>query len=308
MRAIYFLLLISATIVACGTASMEPNAAKEKQAVTAADYKSSNEVSTQLTDSTVSGSVVQDEVYNGAKPVFDWDKKIIKTANMQAECKEYKLYNQKLRALVKQYGGWIASEAEVQRPERLNNTFSVKVPVPQFDELVTAISALDGKLLEKQINTQDVTGQMTDTKARIEARKQVREKYMEFLKQAKTMEDVLKVQLEINDVHEEIEVASSSLQSLQHQSSFSTVNINFYQLLDAAGGGGSDKPGFGSRLLSAVSNGGSWLLDVLVGLMNIWPLIIAGGLFFFYLKRKVLVPSKRKPGDAQVMTQVVNKK
>ena len=227
---------------------------------------------------------------------------------MQTECKAYKLYNQQLHALVKQYGGWIAAESEVQQPERMNNTVSVKIPVPQFDELVTAIGALDGKLLEKQITTQDVTGQMTDTKARIDARKQVREKYMEFLKQSKTMDDVLKVHSEINDVHEEIEVASSSLQSLQHQSSFSTVNINFYQLLDASDGGASEKPGFGSRLLSAVLNGGSWLLDVLVGLMNIWPLIIAGGLFFFYLKRKVLVPSKRRPGDAQVMTQVVNKK
>ena len=86
----------------------------------------------------------------------------------------------------------------------------------------------------------------------------------------------------------------NSLENMQHQSSFSTVNINFYQMLVAANDGASDKPGFGNRLISAVSNGGSWLLEVLVGLMNIWPLIIAGALFFYYLKRKVLVTPKSK--------------
>lgn len=42
--------------------------------------------------------------------VNDWDKKIIKTANLKIAVKDFKKYNSSVHALVKQFGGYIAQE------------------------------------------------------------------------------------------------------------------------------------------------------------------------------------------------------
>ena len=207
---------------------------------------------------------------------------------MQIECKLYRSYNQQLHALVKQYGGWLASESEVQEPNRINNTVSIKVPVAQFEDFLITINGLDGKTLQKNIATQDVTGQVVDTKGRIAVRKEMRDKYMNMLNRTSKMEDVLQVQSKIDDIHEEIEMAATRLESLQHQSAYSTVNINFYQLLDAASlnEDAVKMPGFGSRILSAAANGGSWVVDLFVGLVSIWPLLLAGALVIYFIRKK----------------------
>lgn len=59
--------------------------------------------------------------------------------------------------------------------------------------MMNGLSASEIKLVERKIVSQDVTGEMIDIKSRQEAKKQMRLKYLEFLKESKNMEEVLKV-------------------------------------------------------------------------------------------------------------------
>ena len=146
----------------------------------------------------------------------------------------------------------------------------------------------DGKVLERKINTDDVTGEMVDTKSRLEAKKQMRLKYLEFLKQSKNMEEVLQVQNEINGIQEQIESAASRVGFLSHQSAYSTINLSFYQPM--TGYKPTDgAPSFLTRISTAFKNGTSWMGDLLVGLIAIWPLFLI--LFGFYIGWKMI----RKP-------------
>ncbi len=282
------LILLVACIASCGTTPDKTNtpgaAANQKQ-----DLLSLTQLNRVAADS-VSSAVNEndkDEVYqNGQQPYLDWDKKIIKTADIQSESKDYKIYNQQLHHLIKHYGGWTAAEDETQEPYKLSNRISIKVPINQFEAMVQAITGLDGKLVEKKISSEDVTGQVVDARGRIEAKKQVRERYMELLKQAKTMEDILKVQEEINGIHEELELTSTRLESLQHQSAYSTININFFQWVNGEAPKPDGEFSFGSRLVNALENGARWLMELTIGLLSIWPLLIASILFYMYIRRK----------------------
>ncbi|MEQ9415615.1 MAG: hypothetical protein RIF39_17390, partial [Cyclobacteriaceae bacterium] len=68
---------------------------------------------------------------------------------------------------------------------------------------------------------------------------------------------------------------------IKNKVSFSTLNVNYYQLLD------SDF-GFGSKFMASLSNGWENLLLFLIGIMNLWPfiLLITGGIWLFFRWRK----------------------
>jgi hypothetical protein len=196
------------------------------------------------------------------------------------------MFNQKLHALVKQYGGWIASESETQDNGRINNSVSVKVPVVQFDEMVNNLGNIGAKILRKVITTEDVTSAVVDAQGRVAVKKAMRDKYLAMLKQSSKMEDVLNVQEKIDGIHEEIEMAATRAEFLKHESSYSTVNINFHPPVDAITSP-DDSPGLGKRIFSAAAGGFEWMTDLLVLLISIWPLLLTGFVIFFFIRRKM---------------------
>lgn len=203
----------------------------------------------------------------------DWDKKIIKNASINLEIKDFKKYNSLLREKVKQVGGYVAQEEQNESEYKIENSLTIKAPVDQFDNAVNLL--IDGvdKLNEKKITSQDVTTEFVDTKSRIESKKQVRLRYLELLKQARNMNEILSVQSEINGIQEQIESASGRIEYLSHSSSFSTINLTFYQILNESFVD-TEKTSFAKKLSAAFSNGWDWVGEVFVGIISIWPLLI----------------------------------
>ena len=220
---------------------------------------------------------------------IDWDKKIIKTATLKLEVKNFKGYNDDIHKTVKQFGGYIAKEQQNLTDEKSETIISIKVPGNQFETMMNQLPGGNGKVLEKRITTKDVTGEVVDTKSRLEAKKQMRLKYLEFLKQSKNMEEVLQVQNEINSIQEEIESAAGRVEFLSHQSSYSTINLTFFQPL-AGYKPTEETPSFFTRTSQAFKMGTNWIADLFVALISIWPiLLIMPGV---YIGWKKLKPSK----------------
>ena len=185
----------------------------------AQDKASNDELSTLQNFDSTGGISLQGSV-PGQNP--DWDKKIIKTGFLKLEVKDFKMFSDLVHRSAKQYGGYVANEEQSQSNEKKESVISIKVPVEQFESLMNQLPSDSDKIIEKKITTEDVTGEVVDTKSRLQAKEQMRLKYLEFLKQAKNMEDVLKVQDEINSIQEEMESASGRINYLSHQSVYST--------------------------------------------------------------------------------------
>ncbi len=236
-------------------------------------------------DSTAAKNTVQ------SNASIDWDKKIIKTATLKFEVKDFKNYTSTVYKTVKQYGGYIAQEEQNLTDEKLETTISIKVPVDQFENIMNQLPAGDAKVIERKITTDDVTGEVIDIKARLEAKKQMREKYLDFLKQSKNMQEVLQVQAEINNLQEGMESAAGRANFLNHQSSMSTILLTFFQPLEGFKPG-DGAPTFISRIVAALKSGGSWITDILIGLVTLWPLLLLFPLAIFLFKK--IFPTKIK--------------
>lgn len=203
----------------------------------------------------------------------DWDKKIIKNASLELEVKDGNTFYKNLREQVKNLGGYVAQEEQTETEYKLENSLVIKVPVDQFDNAVALLSDKVEKIHQRKISSDDVTGEIVDTRSRMEAKKQVRLRYMELLNQAKNMEDILNVQSEINQIQEEIESAAGRVNYLGHAAAFSTINLTYFQVLNEKAV--EDKsPSFLNRVGSAFKAGGQWITELFIGLVAIWPLIV----------------------------------
>ncbi len=225
----------------------------------------------------------------------DWDKKIIKTAALNFEVKDYKAYSSSLREKVRTVGGYIAQENENQSEYQVENTVVIKVPVEQFDNALSVLTGGIDKLNEKKITSQDVTAEYVDTRSRLEAKKQVRQRYLGLLSQAKNMEEILNVQSEINDIQEEIESAAGRINYLSHSAAYSTINATFYQVLNVSAKD-DGRPSFGERIGAAFRSGWGWVGELFVGLISIWPLLLITIAVIAYFKRPL--NKKVKQADA----------
>lgn len=214
----------------------------------------------------------------------DWDKKIIKTASLNAEVKDYNGYYSSLREKVKSIGGYVAQEEQNQSEYKIENSLTIKVPVDQFDEALALLTTGTALINERKITSNDVTTEVVDTKSRMEAKKQVRERYIDLLKQAKNMSEILNVQTEINGIQEEIESATGRISYLNHASVFSTINFTFYQVLDVAA---KEKqvPSVWKKIGSSFKNGWEWAIDFIVALITIWPVFLFSWIAFLLIRR-----------------------
>jgi len=213
-----------------------------------------------------------------------WDKKIIRTATLKLEISDHKKYTGFVHNAVKLHGAYIAQEEQNLADEKQETILTIKVPVAQFETIMNKLPGDDGKVLERKINTDDVTGEVVDTKVRLEAKKQMRLKYMDFLKQSKNMAEVLQVQTEINSIQEEIESAAGRVAFLSNQAAYSTINLTFFQPMPGYTTTG-ENVSFLKRISTAFKNGTSWIGDLLIGLITIWPLMLIFTVIYFVWRK-----------------------
>lgn len=214
---------------------------------------------------------------------IDWDKKIIKNANLKIEVTDFKSFNESIHRIVKQYGGYVANEQQDVAENKYQTTITFKVPVDQFDAMVNQLPGSE-ITLEKNITSEDVTAQVTDVKSRLASKKQVWLKYLDFLKSSKNMEEVLQVQNEINSLQEEMEAAEGRIKLLTHQSAMSTITLTFFQIIPGVKPI-DNTPTFFSRIKYSLKSGAEWIGDLLITLIALWPFVILIPVAIFVFKK-----------------------
>jgi hypothetical protein len=207
----------------------------------------------------------------------DWDRKIIKTADLSIETKSFPRFTSRLRQLVRDNGAYIAQEAQTQNDYEIDNTISVKVPVDRFDDLLQQLPADSDRLTDKKVSSQDVSMEVVDTKSRLETKKEVRERYLDLLKQAHKMADILAIQQEIDGIQEEMDAAAGRVTYLSHAAAFSTINLKFFQVLNPPPPE-PPTPTFLHKIKLSLLEGWYYLSTLGLGLLSVWPLWLTLGL------------------------------
>ena len=208
----------------------------------------------------------------------DWDRKIVKTADLTVETRSFARLTERIHRLVRENGGYIAQEEQTRIASRIDDDISIKIPVDRFEDFVQQIPADSDQVMDKKVTSQDVSMEVVDIKSRLETKKEVRDRYLALLRQAHNTQEILTTQQEVDGIQQELEAAAGRVNFLSHAAVFSTVHLKSFQILNPNGiETPSPQPTFLHKIKLSFLVGWEALSSLLLGLMTVWPIWLALG-------------------------------
>lgn len=216
------------------------------------------------------------------EPIAPAQRKIIKTADYRIQVENVDESTANAKEIVEANGGYITSMNQSNSTYEINNDISIRVPGESFEKLLDALGKDAIFVNHKRINSKDVTEEFVDIQTRLKTKKDVRDKYIELLRnKAKTVEDVLKAEEAIRVLQEEIESKEGRLKYLKSQVSLSTINLSIYQRVEHKNAPATYTITFFDKVKSGFKNGWSLLTGLIIALINIWPFLILFGVLYW---------------------------
>ncbi|MGD9495616.1 MAG: DUF4349 domain-containing protein [Armatimonadota bacterium] len=159
-------------------------------------------------------------------------RKVIKSADLDVEVRSLEGAQRQVVELVEQRGGFIASMTVSDYDTWRQSEIVARVPSEHFRAVYDAVKAL-GEVERDHIGGQDVTEEYMDLERRI-ANKQAEEtRLREMFAQARTVDDLLKVEQRLSEVRMEIESYQGRLRFLKDQVRYSTLTITLSERPEA---------------------------------------------------------------------------
>lgn len=163
----------------------------------------------------------------GGTTAAEADQKLIKTGSLDLRVASVPEAAAQLTTLAQGKGGFVQDSSVSEREDGTHFGYvTVRVPAAQFEAMVGEAKALATQVRNEALNGQDVTEQYTDLQARLKNARAQEASYLEILKRAIDIEDVLAVQRELGNIRGQIESMEGSLKYLENATSYSTLSVS----------------------------------------------------------------------------------
>ncbi|MFN8254870.1 MAG: DUF4349 domain-containing protein [Bacteroidales bacterium] len=236
-------------------------------------------------------------------------KKFIKTADLSFKVKNVESITHKIESMTLKLGGFVQQSAIVsnvvsekdiaQSADSLmrvtefyvNNQMIIRVPSIYFDSVLTEISKLYIYLNNRNVKTEDVSTTFLRNKLKAEKRAE----YEKRIKRASDkgnpdLDDIVNAERTASDLADMAIDKKIDNYELQDRIDYSTITLNFYQAnaisREMIGNTllSQFKPGFWTRAWEAIASGWDTILDLLIGLLYLWPLYIIAIAIYYLVK------------------------
>jgi len=244
------------------TSNSRLGAAEEYQAVSAsAPSRDSKAV---YYDTTTAGSTAAET-----------DQKIIKTGYLEITVDAVDETVSKIIALATGKGGYTQDSSVSERQDGTKfGDITVRVPASEFENTMTEVKKFAVTVDTESANGQDVTEEYTDLESQLRNAQAQETEYLNILKKAVTVEDILNVQSYLGQVRGEIESLQGRIQYLKNQTGYSTISISLSEESSLK------IPSKEFRPWTSIKEAAQALVVLLQGLVVtiIWLVILGGGI------------------------------
>lgn len=211
-------------------------------------------------------------------------KKVVKNGGIDFRSDDVDADYKTLVNLLPNFGAYMENENQSNSTDRIYYNLVVRVPAEQFDSLFSTIAALPVQIESKYNNIEDVTERYYDLVSRIKNKKALEERYLELLKKAVSISDIIEIEKNLNEIRYEIENLEGQFNYLSKQVSLSTLRVSFYELLPYTNDNVQRK-GFGARILKSMENGWYGFLSFLVAIISLWPFLLLSFPVYYLIKK-----------------------
>ncbi len=238
---------------------------------------------------------VQAKYVEEAKPIEPAvvDRKIIRNGELTIETKNPTEDQRKLAAIAESLGGFVVTSEFQQSANQSTSTVNVIVRVPSanFQKATDEIRKTGIRVLHEKVSGKDVTEEFVDLEARLRAQKALEAQYLEIMKRASKISDVLEVQEKLTEVRTEIEQHEGRRRYLENQSALSTINISLQTPTPLVA---ATQTGFWASIRNSFGDGVDVAVAIVLGLIHFvivaLPIVVllllpAGLILRFVMKR-----------------------
>ena len=206
------------------------------------------------------------------------NRKIIKNGNIRFKTADINKTKSLVLLTVQELNGYISKDNIYDYSDYLEHQLTIRVPAEKFDLLLKNISESVQKLDSKNVDVLDVTAEYIDIDARIKTKKELQNKYIELLKRATNVEEILSIEKEIGNLQTEIETVEGRMRYLKDKIAFSTLTVTYYQET-------TSQFGFSSKFVEGIKTGWSVFLWFIIGLSHLWVFLFVAVLTIYIIRR-----------------------
>jgi hypothetical protein len=215
-------------------------------------------------------------------------RKLTKEATISFETKDFKNACSEIRNLITKHQGLINKESNyVQENNDLVAHFDARIPAKSFNQFLQEMESVNGKIVDKQIDIEDITANYLDVEARLKSKKELEARYIQILAKATKVTEMLEIEKQLNDQQTEIESIEGRFKFMQHEVANNLVHITITEPKIATSG-------FFGKVLKALSYGWSFCIGFLIVLLTLWPFILVGGIIWYFLRRYLKKEKEKK--------------
>ncbi|HYE83247.1 MAG TPA: DUF4349 domain-containing protein [Clostridia bacterium] len=220
---------------------------------------------------------------------------VIRTGNLSVNVEDVEKAAADIKKLTEDTGGYVENSqidiitmppvqevdsgaAAKETVEKYAN-MTVRVPEASFDNIFNSIKGM-GKLVNENTSGNDITTEYRDTAARVDNLKIQEQSLKQLMTKAKTVDEILKIETELNRVRTEIDIKSGDLKRWDNLVQLSTIHIYMRELkpeelksVDVTGMWGKAYQGF----IKAINNIVVGLEKTFIVLVTAIPYLIAAG-------------------------------
>lgn len=215
------------------------------------------------------------------------NRKLIWTAGLEFQVKNVDKSTEEINALSSKYGGFVSDMNLSNNSHRISNTITVRIPNAKFQVFVSAIKGESIFMDRADISSQDVTEEFVDIHARLKAKREVRDRYIEVLKtKTGSVKDIIEAEEAIRVITEEIEAKEGRLRFLTDRVDLSTVTIMMYEKVKFVDSPERFEKDYSDEVGESFGTGWQAVKVILLGFISIWPLLFVGFIALGIWKRK----------------------
>lgn len=217
------------------------------------------------------------------------DRKIKRRAEIEIdELKDVDASKERVGHLLSSLNGFVVSEEFRSTSNFEEYEMKLRVPADSLDKFVASLNGLEGRISKRNFYSEDLTAKYLDSKSRKETKQAMLENYRRLLSTAKDVEDLLEIQERIDEIQEDAEAMSKVIMKIDYDVEFSSVDLTLsdsYRYSCRA----EEEETFLYKITDAFKGG----LDVIVGLISLWPLYIIAGVIVYFVRKRKLKKAKK---------------
>ena len=200
--------------------------------------------------------------------------KIIYTARLTLETKDYDAARAALEQALADAGGWMENSSESSYDDSSRSlSMTLRVPAENYESFLTAAGQA-ASLVNRSESADDVTAQYTDVAGRIANLEGQRDRLRELQASAGTLSDLLDIEAQLSDVQYQLESWQSQLDWFDDQVASCTVTVSLREVETYTPTGETFLERLGAAFAEGWQNFVAGLASIAVVLAGLWPVVV----------------------------------